>query len=221
MSGKGLIGRLKTIPPTKLAGILGGVAVSTAISAGADYLLQKGIKIPGLKWEKGPMGLMSVPVPGMVDLYPTQQNVITRSVMAGIIGSGTTGLLAGIVYFRFPQREDIAVGLGIGAGISLAGWIIKGLVQKGTSEIKKTLKIKGQGPIGIQEGNKIMFQSGIIKSFGEIVKAKYQTHYYYPQQSYLPPETAEEFLARTGRNPSQDNSPLIPIQMGNWGNLHA
>jgi hypothetical protein len=110
------------------SGLVGGI-ISTSISYGVDALFKNGIYY---EVSPGPLKIIKE----KVRIIPRIESRITRSAVSGLIGFAPVGITATVLYFKWPQHKDIAIGLAIGGGISLIGWIIRGFVYEGLVKAK-------------------------------------------------------------------------------------
>jgi hypothetical protein len=126
--------------PATIVGVVAGVGISSVISYAVDSFLVKGLSIKLL-----PSIPILLPSGYKWDIIKAESNVLKRSAIAGVIGSAPAGIIAGVIYWGAKDNQlqkNVAIGLGLGAGISLIGWIIKGVVQYSVAEVTETITPK-------------------------------------------------------------------------------
>jgi len=136
--------------PVKVGAIAVGVAIAAPISLAVDKILYDGwdwgFKFPGLKNSKLPVLNWDVPIPALVDYKWTiipkvrgnPKDEFNRSLTAGIIGTVISGGVSAVVYTKLDK--EIGKCIAFGAGLSLTGFIIKGLVQWAAAEAEQDIK---------------------------------------------------------------------------------
>jgi hypothetical protein len=137
--------------PVKVGAIAVGAIIAAPISLAVDKLLYDGwswgFNAPGLKSGKVPVVNWDVPYPAMVE-YKWQliqkvrgkpKDEFDRSLTAGIIGTVISGGVSTIVYTKLDK--EIGKLMAVGAGLSLVGFIIKGLIQWGTAGVEDIANI--------------------------------------------------------------------------------
>jgi hypothetical protein len=105
-----------------MGGALAGGIISFSIAYGVDALFRDGVY---QDVSPGPFHLFP-----KVTIIPKIENRITRSAVSGLIGFAPVGITAAVLYFKWPQHKDVAVGLAVGGGITLIGMIIRGIIYE-------------------------------------------------------------------------------------------
>jgi hypothetical protein len=107
-------------------GVVGGVALSASISAVVDSVLAKGVYV---EVAPGPFKIVKL----RQTIIPQEGGVTKRSIYAGLWGTIPTEITAGVIYFTGKDNQtakDAAIGLAVGGGLNMIGWLIKGLIIK-------------------------------------------------------------------------------------------